>query len=73
MKNRLKLLFAGRNEEFSRVSVNVYGCVRCDRAHYEDEDIYQQHLAHASDGGGIYEVSIEDRINAIFCSVSGKQ
>ena len=35
----------------SGIYVNHYGCVKCQKRHYEDQDIYQEHIWHQSKHG----------------------
>jgi hypothetical protein len=72
MKNRLAEYFARADEEVRRISLDAYECLRCDCVHYEDQDVYQEHVAHTSDEG-MYEVTIDNRLTAIFGSVPEKR
>jgi hypothetical protein len=49
----------GRN--WSGISVKHYGCCKCQTTHFEDEDIYQEHIWHQSKHG-IDSMSMEARI-----------
>jgi len=46
------------------IYVNHYGCCKCQRRHFEDEDIYAQHIGWQSKHG-IDSMSIEERLEII--------
>ena len=48
----------------SGIYVNHYGCCKCQRRHFEDEDIYAQHIGWQSKHG-IDSMSIEERLEIV--------
>jgi hypothetical protein len=46
------------------IYVNHYGCVKCQTRHYEDEDIFAEHIWHQSKHG-IDSISMEKRIEIV--------